>query len=96
MNWLLIQLLRAYQILVSPALHALLPGASGCRFTPTCSQYAIEALREHGALRGLCLAARRLARCHPWGGHGYDPVPASNDSLVTHHSPRFHSRLSQG
>jgi len=46
-----------------------------CRFTPTCSQYAIEALRKHGPVRGLYLAARRLLRCHPWGGSGYDPVP---------------------
>jgi hypothetical protein len=46
-----------------------------CRFTPTCSAYAIEALETHGAWRGGCLAARRICRCHPWGGHGYDPVP---------------------
>ena len=46
-----------------------------CRFTPTCSQYAIEALQKHGPLKGLYLAIRRILRCHPWGGHGYDPVP---------------------
>ena len=101
MSWLLIKLLRLYQLLVSPALHALLPAASGCRFTPTCSQYAIEALRAHGAWRGLWLAARRLARCHPWGGHGYDPVPTPDGFRVTSYESRitnygFHSRLSRG
>jgi hypothetical protein len=48
---------------------------SPCRFTPTCSQYGIEALEQHGALRGSLLAARRVLRCHPWGSFGYDPVP---------------------
>jgi uncharacterized protein len=48
---------------------------SPCRFVPSCSQYSIEALDEHGAMKGLWLTARRVARCHPWGGHGYDPVP---------------------
>jgi putative membrane protein insertion efficiency factor len=46
-----------------------------CRFTPTCSQYAIEALKKHGVLKGAWLAVRRILRCHPWGGCGYDPVP---------------------
>ena len=60
---------RTYQLLVSP----LLPPA--CRFLPTCSEYAAEAIERHGARRGIILASRRLARCHPWGGSGYDPVP---------------------
>lgn len=46
-----------------------------CRFTPTCSEYAVQALRKYGPLKGLYLAVRRLLRCHPWGGSGYDPVP---------------------
>ncbi len=46
-----------------------------CRFTPTCSQYAIEAITKHGPIKGLWLATRRILRCHPWGGSGYDPVP---------------------
>ncbi len=66
---LLILPIRFYQLCISPMF------PSACRFTPTCSQYAIEALRKHGAVRGLWLALRRLSRCHPWGGSGYDPVP---------------------
>lgn len=46
-----------------------------CRYTPTCSQYAKEAILKHGPIKGLMLAIKRLLRCHPWGGHGYDPVP---------------------
>lgn len=62
-------LVRVYQFTVSP----LLPPA--CRYLPTCSDYAIEALARHGPLRGGGLALLRLGRCHPWGGSGYDPVP---------------------
>ena len=66
---LLILSIRFYQRFISP----LTPPS--CRFTPTCSQYAVEALRKHGPLKGLWLAVKRLLRCHPWGGSGYDPVP---------------------
>ena len=69
MKKILLFLIRFYQTAISP----LSPGK--CRFTPTCSQYAIEALRKHGPLKGLYLAVRRILRCHPWGGSGYDPVP---------------------
>lgn len=62
-------LVRGYQVAISP----LLPPS--CRYTPTCSQYAIDALRRHGALKGSWLAARRLGRCHPFRAGGYDPVP---------------------
>jgi len=48
---------------------------SGCRFTPTCSEYALEAVEKHGMLSGTLLALKRVSRCHPWGGSGYDPVP---------------------
>lgn len=61
--------IRLYQILLSPLL-----GAS-CRFVPTCSAFGIEAIRLHGAWRGGLLTARRISLCHPWGGHGHDPVP---------------------
>lgn len=60
---------RFYQYCISP----LKPPS--CRYTPTCSQYTIEAIQKHGPLKGLFLAVRRLLRCHPWGGSGYDPVP---------------------
>ena len=66
---LLILPIRMYQLFISPWL----PPA--CRYVPTCSQYAIEALRKHGPFKGLWLAVKRILRCHPWGGSGYDPVP---------------------
>jgi uncharacterized protein len=65
----LIALVRGYQIVLSP----LLPAA--CRYYPSCSAYAVEALEKHGALRGSWLAAKRVARCHPFRAGGYDPVP---------------------
>ena len=68
MKSVLVYLLRGYQVLISP----LLPPA--CRFTPTCSDYAIQAVKQHGALRGIYMAARRLLRCHPFHPGGYDPV----------------------
>ncbi|MBO7113085.1 MAG: membrane protein insertion efficiency factor YidD [Bacteroidaceae bacterium] len=68
-GWLLILPVRFYQKFISP----LTPPS--CRFTPTCSQYAIEAITKHGPIKGLWLAVRRVLRCHPGGGSGYDPVP---------------------
>ncbi len=62
-------LVLSYQWVLSPVLGA------NCRYDPSCSAYAIEAMEKHGALRGGWLAIRRLGRCHPWGGFGYDPVP---------------------
>lgn len=72
MAWLLKLAIKAYRLSISPWL------GTNCRYTPGCSAYALEAIERHGALRGSWLAARRLARCHPWGGSGYDPVPDSN------------------
>ena len=69
MKYLALGLLRLYKFVLSP----LLPAA--CRYQPTCSDYAREAVERHGALRGTVLAARRLARCHPFREGGYDPVP---------------------
>src|SRR5579863_9037851 len=73
---MLIWLVRVYRFTLSPALSVLFGPAQGCRFTPTCSQYALEALERHGAWRGSLLAAHRVCRCHPWGGCGHDPVPS--------------------
>jgi len=67
--------LRIYQLFVSPVLHALGGSGCGCRFHPTCSCYAKDALATHGFNRGFLLATKRLLRCHPWSPGGYDPVP---------------------
>ena len=66
---LLILPVRIYQMILSPLMPA------RCRYSPTCSQYMIEAINEWGPLRGLIMGLKRVASCHPWGGHGHDPVP---------------------
>ncbi len=66
-----------YQKIGSPLLHSLGGAGSGCRYTPTCSHFAAEAIIRHGPFAGGWLAAKRLARCHPWGGCGHDPVPTN-------------------
>ena len=69
MKWLFLNLIRFYQRFISP----LTPPS--CIYTPSCSQYALEAIAKYGALKGSWMAARRILRCHPWGPGGYDPVP---------------------
>jgi putative membrane protein insertion efficiency factor len=64
-----IGLIKLYQLILSPWL------GPSCRFTPTCSQYGLEAFKKYGVFKGFWLTAKRIAKCHPWGGHGYDPVP---------------------
>jgi putative membrane protein insertion efficiency factor len=64
-----IGLIKIYQLIISPWI------GPSCRFTPTCSQYGIEALKKYGPVKGVWLTMKRLARCNPWGGHGHDPVP---------------------
>ncbi len=64
-----IVLIKLYQWIISPWL------GNKCRYTPTCSHYSIEALKKYGPVKGLWLTVKRVAKCHPWGGHGYDPVP---------------------
>lgn len=72
MRKLLLMPIRAYQYAISPMM------ASHCRYYPSCSQYAVEAISHHGGIRGLYLATRRLLRCHPWAKGGYDPVPGTD------------------
>lgn len=69
LSWPFIMLIKMYQLLISPVL------GPSCRYTPTCSQYALEAFRKYGPFKGLWLTVKRISRCHPWGGHGHDPVP---------------------
>ena len=73
LNAVLRGLIRGYQLVLSPLL---LPS---CRYLPSCSEYAAEAIAVHGSARGSWLALRRLLRCHPWGGSGFDPVPPRHD-----------------
>jgi putative membrane protein insertion efficiency factor len=63
-------LIKFYQYVLSPYL-----GGSKCRYTPSCSQYTMDAIKKYGPIKGIFLGAKRLSRCHPGGGHGYDPVP---------------------
>ena len=69
LSWILVQPIRLYQVCISPLL------GPSCRFTPTCSEYARQAILKHGPIKGLGLAIWRILRCNPWGGSGYDPVP---------------------
>ncbi len=68
-RFILLGLIRFYQYAISPYL------PKGCRYSPSCSQYSIDAITKYGAAKGSLLSAKRVCSCHPWGGHGYDPVP---------------------
>ena len=69
LNYFLIVPIKLYQIILSPLI------GPSCRFTPTCSNYAIEAINKHGPFKGFWLAIKRISKCHPWGDSGHDPVP---------------------
>ena len=65
-------IIKAYQIILSPIL------GNNCRFLPTCSEYAIESLKAYGLIKGIFLTVKRIGKCHPWGSHGYDPLPSKS------------------
>ena len=73
----IVGLVRFYQIAISPWM------GSSCRYSPTCSQYMIEAVNEWGPLKGFWLGIKRIGRCHPWGGDGYDPIPENPNKKLT-------------
>ncbi len=75
-------LVHAYRLCLAPLL------GPRCRYLPTCSEFALEAIERHGALAGGWLALRRIVRCHPWGGHGYDPVPDRSGAGAGHSHAR--------
>ena len=84
-RWVLIALLtvpiKIYQWIISPAL------PKTCRYHPSCSEYAIEALKIHGPILGLIMGTKRILSCHPWGGHGHDPVPPKGTPLIKIFNP---------
>lgn len=75
MRWLLTTLIKLYQTIISPLI------GPKCRYEPTCSHYMLEAMQTHGTFYGTYLGVRRILRCHPWGGSGYDPVPTKKQNL---------------
>lgn len=85
MKYVLIALLKAYRFAISPLYGQV------CRYHPTCSAFALEAVQTHGALRGTWLAMRRVARCHPWAAGGFDPVPARRDPALKNRRSSTHS-----
>ncbi|NPD17681.1 membrane protein insertion efficiency factor YidD [Xinfangfangia sp. D13-10-4-6] len=85
--------IRAYRLVLSPWV------GHGCRFQPTCSAYAMEALERHGGIRGTAMTCWRICRCNPWGGQGYDPVPGSDpehDEMLKSGNPAADNHLKGG
>jgi len=82
MKLLICLLIRFYQLVISPFIHWIGGPGAGCRYTPSCSEYFLEAVQKHGVISGSLKGFKRIFRCAPWGGHGHDPVPASKEELV--------------
>ncbi len=82
---ILIAAVRLYRLTLSPLKSVLFGPLGGCRYTPSCSEYALEALRTRGAFKGSWLSLKRIGRCHPWGGCGYDPVPKDPAQAADQH-----------
>lgn len=87
LSYILIGLVKFYRNFISPLTPA------SCRYTPTCSQYTLQALQRHGAFRGSWLGIKRIASCNPWGGSGYDPVPDPNSKKTKKESQTDSTRL---
>lgn len=94
MKVVLIFLVRIYQVVISAPLHFLCGPGSGCRFTPSCSQYFIDAVTTNGAFRGSMQGLYRILRCNPWGGHGYDPPPGWEEYVAKHPEAAYVGRRS--
>ena len=88
---ILIFLVRVYRCVLSPLKTVLFGPLGRCRYTPSCSRFALEAIKAHGAMAGSCLGIKRICRCHPWGGCGEDPVPRHiKNKRLNSKKPAFH------
>lgn len=93
LRWILaspfLLLIHLYRLILSPVLHLITgPLGGGCRFDPTCSRYALQALHSYPLPKALWLIVRRLGRCHPWGGSGYDPLPPPKSAPLPENKPK--------
>ena len=82
MKLLIRLLIRFYQLVISPFIHWIGGAGAGCRYTPSCSEYFLEAVEKHGVVSGSVMGVKRIFRCAPWGGHGHDPVPGTKEELT--------------